>query len=63
MKPCFLIIQNVNIFLGSIALLLCALIICYIIWKNTPDESKGEALFLIGIAAITVFGNIIYLAT
>lgn len=43
-----------------ICLIICGLLISYIIWQNTAKENKGEALVLISIAALTIFGNIIY---
>lgn len=63
MNSIFFNVQTGHLVLSAIALIFCGVLICLMIWKNTPEERKGEALFLICLATITVFGNIIYLAT
>ena len=54
---------NEQLLVAVLALLCCGFIVSLIIWKSTPKERKGEALFLICIAILTVFGNITFLAT
>ncbi len=53
---------NQQLLMAVMALLICGFIVSVIIWKNTPKEHKGEAVFLICIAILTVFGNITFLA-